>query len=71
MSRFENAKKVGLRDKQTEKIVAVYPNSFEGSEEEIIKAVKDWFYSTSCGAEDALLTLYVDALTENEIKERE
>lgn len=71
MNRFENAKKVGLRDRATEKVVAVYPYSVEGTEEEIIKKVRGWFYSTSCSAEDMLSTLDVDVLTDNEISERE
>lgn len=70
-NRFENVKKVGLRDKTTEKIVAMYPDKVEGTEEEIIKKVKDWFYNTSCAAEDMLKTLYVDALTDSEVRERD
>lgn len=71
MSKFANAEKVGLRDKETNKIVEVYPEKATGSDEEITKTVKDWYYSRSCGAEDRLLSLYVDVLTESEIKERQ
>ncbi|MDF2675487.1 MAG: hypothetical protein K0R09_3759 [Clostridiales bacterium] len=70
MDKFKNAEKVGLRDKSTKKLFAVYPNKVEGTDEEVAKVVKDWYYQQSCGSEDRLLTSYVDVLTEKEIKER-
>ena len=70
MGKFENADKIGLRDKTTKKLIAVYPFNTKGSDAEIEKIVRDWYYEQSCQAEDQLLTAYVDALTENEIKSR-
>lgn len=70
MGKFEDAKKVGLRAKLSNKIIAVYPEEFKGSDEEIEKTVKDWYYQQSCGAEDELLESFVDVLTEEEIKSR-
>jgi len=70
MGKLEQAAKVGLRDKTSQQIVAVYPLKAEGNDEEITQAVRDWYYKQSCGAEDQLVTLYVDALTEQEIKQR-
>ncbi len=70
MDKFKNAEKVGLRDKETKKIIGVYPNKVEGTDEEITKIVKDWYYQLSCESENKLLTSYVDILTESEIKER-
>ena len=70
MGKFENADKIGLRDKTTKKLIAVYPFNTKGSDAEIEKVVRDWYYEQSCQAEDQLLTAYVDALTENEIKSR-
>ncbi|WP_094606277.1 hypothetical protein SPSIL_035340 [Sporomusa silvacetica DSM 10669] len=70
MGKFENAEKVGLRDKATKKLIAVYPFMAEGSDAEIEKIVRDWYYQQSCQAEDQLLTAYVDVLTEYEIKSR-
>lgn len=70
LDKFKNAEKVGLRDKSTKELIAVYPNKVEGTDEEITKAVRDWYYQQSCGAENKLLTSYVDVLTEKEIKER-
>lgn len=71
MGRFEEAEKIGLRDKASNKLIAVYPLKAIGSDKEIEKMVRDWYYKQSCQAEDELLTAYVDVLTENEIKLRQ
>lgn len=68
MGKFESIEKIGLRDKDTKKLIAVYPQKAEGTDSEIEKKVKDWYYTTSCSAEDILLNAYVDAVTENELK---
>lgn len=58
---------VGLRDQDTNKLVAVYPYAVEGSESDIEDKVKFWFYQQSCSAEDDLRSLYVDNLTDREL----
>ena len=68
MSKFKQAEYIGLRDKSSGKLLAVYPLPHDGSDAEVEKAVRDWYYKQSCAAEDQLLTAYVDALTEAEIK---
>jgi len=70
MGKFEDAEKIGIRDKETNKLLAMYPYKAEGSDAEINKIVRDWYYQQSCAAEDQLLTAYVDSLTEQEIKSR-
>lgn len=70
MSKYEGAKKIGLRAKESNKIIGVYPEEIKGSDEEIEKAVKDWYYKQSCAAENELLLSFVDVLTEEEIKSR-
>ena len=70
MGKFEDAKHVGLRAKETNKIIAVYPEPLKGTDEEIEKTVKDWHYEKSCGAENDLLLSFVDVLTDEEVKER-
>ncbi|TGE38964.1 hypothetical protein E4K67_05695 [Desulfosporosinus fructosivorans] len=70
MGEFENAGKLGLRDKETNKVLAVYPYKAEGTDAEINKIVRDWYYQQNCAAEDQLLTAYVDILTEQEIVSR-
>lgn len=71
MGRFETAEKIGLRDKASKKIIVVYPLKATGSDTEIEKLVRDWYYKQSCKAEDELLTAFVDVLTEQEIKSRQ
>lgn len=68
MGKFESATTVGLRNKETEKLIAVYPFKAEGSDEEITKKVADWYYMQHCSAEDELRNAYVDILTEAEAK---
>jgi len=70
MDKFESAEKLGLRDKETNKLLAVYPYKAEGTDVKINKIIRDWYYQQSCAAEDQLLTAYVDILTEHEIKSR-
>ena len=70
MKKFEGAKKVGLRSKETGKLIAVYPHNLKSTDQETDKAVRDWYYQTSCAAEDELLYSYVDVLTDEEIKSR-
>ena len=69
MGKFANAKIIGLRDNETQKMIAGYPLQTTGTDEEISETVRDWFYKQSCAAEDRLLTAYVDVLTEAELKE--
>lgn len=68
MGKFTGAEMIGLRDKETKKIIAIYPYKSEGTDAEINKIVRDWYYQQNCAAEDRLLTAYVDVLTEYEIK---
>ena len=68
MSKYQDAKKIGLRDKKTNKLVTVYPKRIEGTDEKIEENVKFWFYQQSCSAEETLKGLYVDVLTPAEIE---
>ncbi len=68
MSKFDLRSRIGLRDKETKEIVAVYPDPIVGTDKEIEDKVKFWFYQQNCAAEDKLKDYYVDNLTENEEK---
>ncbi len=70
MRNLAGAEMVGLRDKTSHKLRAVYPEVPEGTDEEIIQKVRDWYYQQSCAAEDELLNLYVDGLTGPELRAR-
>lgn len=65
-----HGKTVGLRDRSTDRLVAVYPHPAEGDDKEIEDKVSFWFYQQSCSAEETLRNCYVDTLTEKEVKER-
>lgn len=68
MGKLERAEKIGLRDKTTKELIVVYPFKGVGTDAEIEKTVRDWYYIQSCKAEDQLLNAYVDVLTEQEMK---
>lgn len=70
MGKLEDAKVIGIRAKETNKIIAIYPEKVKGSDKEIEKTVRDWYYQQHCSAEDELLLSFVDVLTEDEIKSR-
>lgn len=58
---------LGLRDKKTNEIIAVYPHELEGLSQETEKVVKDWYYKQECGSETTLRHCYVDVIRENEL----
>lgn len=68
MGKFEGVTHVGLRNKDTGKIVAVYPSKPEGDDNKVRKTVTDWYYRQNCMAEEELRNCYVDFLTDKEIK---
>ncbi|TYQ18195.1 UNVERIFIED_CONTAM: hypothetical protein Cloal_0615 [Acetivibrio alkalicellulosi] len=63
---FNESVKVGLKDKDTHKLVAIFPEKVSGSQKEITKKVFDWYYKQSCSAEDELRNLYVDTIDTDE-----
>lgn len=69
MNKFQG-QKLGLREKETNKLISVYPYEVEGTDSEINKSVRDWFYKQDCGNDDILLNSYVDVLTDDEVKSR-
>jgi hypothetical protein len=68
MGKFSGSVTVGLRDKETNKLIAVYPKNVEGDYDTIKSEVKDWYYKQDCGNEDLMRNYFVDTLTENELK---
>lgn len=66
MPGLNKAEKVGLRDRETRKLIAVYPHKPEGSDTEIEDKVKYWFYQQNCAAEDQLRNCFVDAVAKEE-----
>lgn len=68
--RFEAAR-VGLRNKETGELIAVYPETVTGDKNEVQKKVFDWYYKTSCSAETEMRKCFVDDLTSQELKSSE
>jgi hypothetical protein len=68
MKHFNGVARVGLRDKDTQRIIAVYPDVVQGTDSDIEDKVKFWFYQQSCGAEDEMRNYFVDTLTDQELK---
>ena len=58
---------VGLRDKNTNDIIAVYPHLVDGLTSDTERKVKDWYYVQGCANEETLRHCYVDILRENEL----
>ena len=70
MQYINKSDKLCLRDKNTNKLIAVYPYSVEGSFHDVEDKVRFWFYQQSCSAENELESYYVDTMTENELKNK-
>jgi hypothetical protein len=65
---YDKPVKVGLRQKQTNKFVVLFPETVQGDQKEIEKKVVDWYYKQSCSAEDELRDLFVDVATEHDLE---
>ena len=59
---------LGIRNRDTRELIAVYPHKVDGNEKDVDQKVFDWYYKQNCGAEEILRNSYVDALTEQESK---
>lgn len=68
MNELKDAKKVGLRNIETEELIAVYPYKAVGTDAEIEKTVRDWYYGQNCAAEEAMRYAVVEALTDADIE---
>ena len=66
MSKLQG-EKLGLRENETNRLISIYPYEVKGTDAEIEKTGKDWFYKQGCANEDVLLNAYVDILKDQEI----
>ncbi len=67
MGRF-NGQRVCLRERETNKLIIAYPFTLSGTDEQINRRVKNWFYQVTCSADCHLLTAFVDTLNEDELE---
>ena len=68
MSRFNNPVHVGLRDRVTMDLVAVYPETVVGSDEEVYKKAESWFNQQGYSLESKNRNYFVDTLTDSEFE---
>lgn len=68
MYKFQKAERVGLRNRETGKLMAIYPFKVEGTDTEVSEKVQTWYYKQSEAAEEALRHAFVDILTDVELK---
>ncbi|TJX14156.1 hypothetical protein E9840_06685 [Tissierella creatinini] len=67
MGRFEG-QRIGLRESGTNRLIIAYPFTVTGSDEQIKRRVRTWFYLVTCSAECLLPNTFVDFLNEEEIE---
>lgn len=68
MNRFNNPVHVGLRDRMSRDLVAVYPHTVRGSNEEVYQEVESWFNQRGYSLHDEPRQYFVDTITEDEFK---
>lgn len=59
---------VGIRDKVTDKLIAVYPEVVQDLSRDVKKKVLDWYYKQNCDTSESIDRYYVGTLTETEFK---
>jgi hypothetical protein len=69
MSKFHGIINLGIKDKETYKILAVYPQKLDADKVDAEKTVLDWYYRQDCGTSENIENVYVDILTEREVKD--
>jgi hypothetical protein len=65
--KLESVGRVGIRNKETNEIIGIYPYKVEGSDEEIENKVKSWFYPNTGEAEKHFGNCFVDTLSYKEL----
>lgn len=68
MDTLKDAKRIGIRNIVTEELIAVYPYEPVGTDAEIEKLVRDWYYGENCAAEEKMRDAVVEPLTDAELE---
>lgn len=66
--KLEAAGRAGVRDKETDELVAVYPYKVNGTDQEIKNQVHHWFYERNSDKCIEVANYYVDTMTPMELK---
>lgn len=68
MGKFDGVKQLGIRDKETGKLVAVYTGELGGDDNAKARKALDWYYMKDCSTSEHIEEFYADNLTDNELK---
>ena len=68
MNKFTQNIKLGIKDKESDKLIAIYPHPVENSSNETRHKVLDWYYKQDCSTSENIENYYVDTITETEFK---
>ena len=68
MGKFDGVQQLGIRDKETGKLVAVYAGELEGDDKAKARKALDWYYMKDCTTSEHIEEFYVDNLTDKELK---
>jgi len=68
MGKFDGAQQLGIREKETGKLVAVYTGEITGDDRTKAKKALDWYYMKDCSTSEHIEDYFVDNLTERELK---
>lgn len=67
LGKLESHGRVGIRNKKTNKIIAVYPYRVTGTDHEVEEKVKSWFFPNADETEKNFANSYVDLLSYKEL----
>lgn len=65
--KLESTGRVGIRNKETNEIMGVYPYKIDNSDKEMENKVKTWFYQQATEAEKHFGNCFVDTLSYKEL----
>ena len=68
MQKFTGNIRLGIKDKETDKLIAIYPQPVQNSNNDIKHKVLDWYYKQDCSTSENIENCYVDTITEKEFK---
>lgn len=69
MGKFDGAQQIGIREKETGKLVSVYTGNLEGDDKAKTIKVLDWYYMKDCSTSEHIKDYYVDNLTDKELNQ--
>ena len=68
MNSIGNKIYMGIKDKETGKLVAAYPHTVEVNNKEIKDKILDWYYMQNCSTSENIEFYFADTISEEEFK---